>query len=125
MRKERKIVNTNIRFNLSKEADRKAWEYLQTMDRKQYKSYTKAVVVALNDYFARQEKQKEDSYLETREKEDAFLKQIEEVIENEIRESATLFLVNDILKILQSIIQIKNLYRKETIEEREIQCGQK
>lgn len=33
MRKERKIINTNIRLNLCDEQDRQAWEYLQTMDR--------------------------------------------------------------------------------------------
>ena len=44
MRKERRIINTNIRLNLCDEQDRKAWEYLQTMDRQKYKSYTKAVV---------------------------------------------------------------------------------
>lgn len=53
MRKERKIINTNIRLNLCDEQDRQAWEYLQTMDRQKYKSYTRAVVVALNDYFSR------------------------------------------------------------------------
>lgn len=52
MRKERKIINTNIRLNLCDEQDRQAWEYLQTMDREKYKSYTRAVVVALNDYFS-------------------------------------------------------------------------
>ena len=40
MRKERKIINTNIRLNLCDEQDRQAWEYLQTMDRKKYKSYS-------------------------------------------------------------------------------------
>ena len=54
MRKERKIINTNIRLNLCDEQDRQAWEYLQTMDREKYKSYTRAVVVALNDYFSRE-----------------------------------------------------------------------
>ena len=44
MRKERKIINTNIRLNLCDEQDRQAWEYLQTMDREKYKSYTRAVV---------------------------------------------------------------------------------
>lgn len=33
MRKEQKIINTNIRLNLCDEQDRQAWEYLQTMDR--------------------------------------------------------------------------------------------
>ena len=54
MRKERKIINTNIRLNLCDEQDRQAWEYLQTMDREKYKLYTRAVVVALNDYFSRE-----------------------------------------------------------------------
>lgn len=49
--KRTEIINTNIRLNLCDEQDRQAWEYLQTMDREKYKSYTRAVVVALNDYF--------------------------------------------------------------------------
>ena len=68
MRKERKIINTNIRLNLCDEQDRQAWEYLQTMDREKYKSYTRAVVVALNDYFSREYRNEADPYLETREK---------------------------------------------------------
>ena len=55
MKKERKIINTTIRLNLMNEQDRQAWNYLRGMDRKKYKSYTKAVVLALNDYFSRQE----------------------------------------------------------------------
>ena len=57
----RKIINTNIRFNLENEADRKAWEHLRSMDRRKYKSYTKAVVAALNDYFDRQDRLATDS----------------------------------------------------------------
>lgn len=52
----RKIINTNIRFNLDSEDDRKAYEYLQSMDRKRYKSYTKAVVIALIEHFERQQR---------------------------------------------------------------------
>ena len=81
MRKERKIINTNIRLNLCDEQDRKAWEYLQTMDREKYKSYTRAVVVALNDYFSREYRNEADPYLETREKEDAFLERVETAVE--------------------------------------------
>lgn len=73
---KRKIINTNIRLNLEREADRKAWEYLRNMDRKKYKSYSKAVVIAVNDYFDRQKRIEADSYLETREKEDAFLEKV-------------------------------------------------
>ena len=79
MRKERKIINTNIRLNLCDEQDRQAWEYLQTMDRQKYKSYTKAVVAALNDYFAREYRNEEDPYLETGEKENAFLESREDI----------------------------------------------
>ena len=32
MRKERKIINTNIRLNLCDEQDRQAWEYLQGLN---------------------------------------------------------------------------------------------
>ena len=82
----RQIINTNIRLNLEREEDRRAWEYLQGMDRKQYKSYTRAVVAAINDYFGRQMQLAEDPYLETREKEDAFLRKVLETIEKGMAE---------------------------------------
>ena len=34
------IRNTNLRFNLDKDQQRRAWEYLQTMDRQNFKSYS-------------------------------------------------------------------------------------
>lgn len=85
MRKERKIINTNIRLNLCDEQDRQAWEYLQTMDREKYKSYTRAVVVALNDYFSREYRNEADPYLETREKEDAFLERVEIAVRDGVK----------------------------------------
>ena len=57
------------------------------MDRKRYKSYSRAVVVALNDYFSRQERFTDDPYLETREKEDTFLQQVRETIESSLQSS--------------------------------------
>ena len=81
----KKIINTNIRFNLDNEDDRKAYEYLQCMDRKQYKSYTKAVVIALIEHFERQQKLESDSYLETREKEDIFLQKVLDTIEQGLK----------------------------------------
>ena len=79
------IINTNIRFNLDNADDRKAYEYLQRMDRKQYKSYTKAVVIAVNEYFERQQRLEADSYLETREKEDIFLQKVLDTIEQGLK----------------------------------------
>ena len=81
----RQIINTNIRFNLDNEDDRKAYEYLQGMDRKQYKSYTKAVVIAVIEHFERQQRLEADSYLETREKEDMFLKKVLDTIEQGLK----------------------------------------
>ena len=77
----KKIVNTNIRLNLDNADDRRAWERLQHLDRKLYKSYTRAIVVALNDFFDRQERMANDPYLETREKEDAFLRKVLDTVE--------------------------------------------
>ena len=83
----RKIINTNIRFDLNREDDRQAYDYLLHMDRKQFKSYTRAVVAALNDFFSRQEKRQVDPYLETREKENRFLRQVLDTISEGIRHS--------------------------------------
>ncbi len=96
----RKIINTNIRFNLENEADRKAWEHLRNMDRRKYKSYTKAVVAALNDYFDRQERLDADAYLETREKEDAFLKRILDTIEQGLKASSANSGIANLLQLL-------------------------
>ena len=82
----KRIVNTNIRFDLNREDDRQAYEYLRHMDRTQYKSYTRAVVAALNDSFSRQEKQQADPFLETREKEDRFLAQVLDTVREGVRQ---------------------------------------
>lgn len=100
MRKERKIINTNIRLNLLDEADRQAWEYLQTMNRKKYKSYTRAVVAAVNDYFGREYEKEKDSYLETREKEDAFLRQVQNAIKEGVKESVPMLLAKNLMELL-------------------------
>ena len=70
------IKETTLRLDLEKTADRRAWEYLQSRDREKYKSYSKTVVIAVNEYFERQERLQNDPYLETREKEDAFLRAV-------------------------------------------------
>lgn len=108
----RKIINTNIRFNLENEADRKAWERLRNMDRRKYKSYTKAVVAALNDYFDRQERLDADAYLETREKEDAFLKKILDTIEQGLKASSANNAIGNLLQIL-----VSNTPKETTVQE--------
>ena len=45
------IKDINIRFNLDKEEHRKAWDYMQTMDRSVEKSYSKVIIKSLIRYF--------------------------------------------------------------------------
>lgn len=80
----KQIYTTTLRLNLSDEDDRRAYEHLQRMDKKQYRSYSKAIVTAINDYFERQDRLAADPYLETREKEDAFLRRVTETIEKSL-----------------------------------------
>ena len=72
----RNIYTTTLRLNLNDLEERRAFERLRNMDKKQYRSYSKAIVTAVNDYFDRQERLEADPYLETREKEDAFLEKV-------------------------------------------------
>ena len=95
-------VYTNIRLNLDREADRKAWEYLRNMDRKKYKSYSRAIVTAVNDYFDRQERMKKDHYLETREKEDAFLDKVLTTIEQGLKASSSNNTITNLLQLLNA-----------------------
>lgn len=97
----KKTVSTNIRFNLKNESDRKAWEYLQSMDRKKYKSYSKAVICALCEYFEREQKSAIDPYLETREKEDAFLNRILQTIETGLCKNSSSATLGSLIQLLQ------------------------
>ena len=71
---------TTVRFNLDREADRQALRFLQGLGRQVYRTGNQAVIAALNNHFTRLENQARDPYLETREKEDAFLNRVLEVI---------------------------------------------
>ena len=115
MRKERKIINTNIRLNLCDEQDRQAWEYLQTMDREKYRSYTRAVVVALNDYFSRMYRNEADPYLETREKEDEFLERVETAIRDGVKESVPMAMAKNLMEMLVPFV--KDLSEKESLQD--------
>ena len=76
------LFTTTLRFNLNREEDRRALEYLRSADG--YSSYSRAVIAAVNDHFSRRERMKDDPYLETREKEDSFLRRVQETIEKSL-----------------------------------------
>ena len=42
-----------VRFNLDKDEHRKAWTYLQSMDRRTMKSYSNVIIKAINKFFER------------------------------------------------------------------------
>ena len=86
------IRSTNLRFNLEKDLQRKAWEYLQTMDKQEFKSYSNVIALALIDYFDRYYRTQEDPYLETREREEHFVNQIVEAVERSLEHALPLFL---------------------------------
>ena len=45
------IKDINIRFNLKKEEHKRAWDYMQNMDRTVEKSYSKVIIKSLIRYF--------------------------------------------------------------------------
>ena len=65
-----------LRFNLDKPLHKKAFEYLRSMDKSAFKSYTQAAALALTEYFEHYFKKLDDPYFETREREERFIEQI-------------------------------------------------
>lgn len=78
---------TTLRFNLNNEEDCEALAYLQGRDRKRYRSYSSAVISAVNDYFSRQERLADDPFLETRERQEAFLQEVKDTVRESMKSS--------------------------------------
>ena len=71
-----KIKALCLRFDLADEDERRAYELLQNRDKVEFGSYTELVSRAVNEFFERRSKLKDDPYFETREKEDAFIARV-------------------------------------------------
>ena len=82
-----RIFTTTLRLNLENEDDRRAYDYLRSMDKTLYKSYSSAIVTAINDHFSRQERLSRDPFLETRERQEAFLEEVKAVIRESVQTS--------------------------------------
>ena len=78
---------TTLRLNLDNEDDRRAYEFLRLRDRKRYRSYSSAVVTAVNDHFSRQERLAADPFLETRERQEAFLQEVKATVREAMQSS--------------------------------------
>ena len=86
------IRSTNLRFNLEKDTQMRAWQYLQNMDKKHFKSYSNVIAVALVEYFERYYRSQDDPYFETREREERFVNQIISSVESAWRKHFRYFL---------------------------------
>lgn len=86
------IRSTNVRFNLDKDLQNKAWQYLQTMDKQKFKSYSNVIAVSLVDYFDRYYHSQDDPYFETREREERFVDQIITAVEHVMEKTLPVFL---------------------------------
>ena len=77
--------NHNIRFNMEKGDECRAWELLHSPNVQQmFKLQNRFVIEAVNDYYDRYVAKINDPYLETREKEDAFAEHIVEAVEKKV-----------------------------------------
>ena len=72
-----KTWNKNVRFNMNSEDAVQAWSLLHSAEvDREFKSQNEFIICAINDFYERHISTKNDPYLETREKEDAFVKGI-------------------------------------------------
>ncbi len=99
------IRSTNLRFNLDKDIQNQAWHYLQTMDKKKFKSYSQIIAISLVDYFDRYYKKQDDPYLETREREDLFVAQIVSAVETAMDKALPVYLAGCMAGISQFVPQ--------------------
>lgn len=111
------IRSTNLRFNLDKEIQNRAWQYLQTMDKQRFKSYNNVIAVALVDYFDRYYRSQDDPYLETREREERFVDQIVASVEAAMEKMLPVFLAGCVAGLSQTAVITAPAVQQEPDEE--------
>ncbi len=97
------VWSTNLRFNLDKSPYREAYIYLKNMDRKTHKSINKVVAIAVCEYFKRLEKNENDPYFETREREERFVSEIIEAVKVGVEKAMPSFMAAYITAKLSDI----------------------
>lgn len=81
------LFATTLRIDTSTPEGSQAVSWLKSRDKKEYLSYSDLITEAVNFFCARRHALENDPYLETRQKEDDFLRQIEEKVEQAIRQA--------------------------------------
>ena len=106
------VRTTDLRFNLGKESQRKAWQYLQTMDKSVFKSYSQAVATAVVYY-----QTQDDPYLETRACEEQFVQQIANAVRDALRETMPVFLAGCMTGMAQNPAAVSPQLVKEPVKD--------
>ena len=109
-----KIRSTNLRFNLEKDTQKRAWQYLQTMDKQHFKSYSNVIALALVEYFERYYRSQDDPYLETREREERFVNQIVSSVESAMKKTLPVFLAGCIAGLSQVPVAVAPATQQES-----------
>ena len=107
------IRSTNLRFNLEKDTQKRAWQYLQTMDNQQFKSYSNVIAVALVEYFDRYYRSQDDPYFETREREERFVNQIISSVESAMERTLPVFLAGCMAGLSQASHNTTSVVQQE------------
>ena len=107
------IRSTNLRFNLEKDTQKRAWQYLQTMDKQQFKSYSNVIAAALVDYFDRYYRSQDDPYFETREREERFVNQIISSVESAMERTLPVFLAGCMAGLSQASHNTTSVVQQE------------
>ena len=71
-----KVKALYLRFDLADEDEHKAYDYLQNRDKAEFGSYTKLVSQAVNEFFERKSRLKDEPFSETRANEHAFIARV-------------------------------------------------
>ena len=108
------IRSTNLRFNLEKDTQMRAWQYLQTMDKQRFKSYSNVIALALVEYFERYYRSQDDPYLETREREERFVNQIVSSVESTMEKTLPVFLAGCMAGLSQVPVAVAPATQQET-----------
>lgn len=93
------MFKTTLRIKIDTPEGRKALGYIKNRDKTRYRSYSDAIIAAVNGYFDRERQLADDPYLETREKEDAFLQRVLETVERASQANP----LNGLAALLQSM----------------------
>ena len=81
------LFDTTLRIDTSTPEGSQAVSWLKSRDKREYPSYSDLIVEAVNFFCARRQALENDPYLETRKKEDDFLREIQERVEQAIRQA--------------------------------------